>query len=269
MAPCRGAGHPGFLLAVGMLPADAPCKKSHREIIGASPLAFTSTHLCGRSFIHDRYRLVYEMDFEWPDELKALCHEAETFALDVTRDSAFPEDSWILGFDRQVSLELGRRGWIGMTWPVKYGGHERTALERFVVSEQLIRHGAPISASWFADRQIGPSILTYGSESQKQRWIPDMAAGRSMWCIGMSEPSAGSDVSAISTRAIEVNDAWTVTGQKLWTSGAAEADWCYCIARTEVAGAPHAGLSDLVIDMRSPGITVGAHQGYDWQSALL
>ena len=196
------------------------------------------------------------MDFGLPPELDALQQEAAEVAREGARRSPFPEDSWIVGFDPEFTRELARRGWIGMTWPAEEGGHGRSVLERFVVYEQLIKHGAPIAAGWLADRQMGPSLLQFGTPEQRQRWIPGIVAGVSMWCIGMSEPDAGSDLASLRTQAVRDGDTWIVNGQKLWTSGAAQADWCYLIARTDPDAPKHAGLSEFVVDMRSPGIEV-------------
>ncbi|HEY8524297.1 MAG TPA: acyl-CoA dehydrogenase family protein [Acidimicrobiales bacterium] len=196
------------------------------------------------------------MDFVLGEELEALRDEA----LEVGRAAAarveVPEDSWIIGHDRAFAEELGKRGWLGMTWPVEHGGGGRSPLERFVVFEALIATGAPIAAAWFADRQMGPSLLQFGNDEQRRRWLPGIIEGTSMWCIGMSEPDAGSNVAGIRTRAERDGDAWIVNGQKIWTSGAADADWCYCICRTDPDAAPHEGLSELIIDMRSPGVSV-------------
>ena len=196
------------------------------------------------------------MDFALSPELAALADEAEAVALEAAKASAFPEDSWIVGHAPDFTRELGKRGWIGMTWPVEEGGHGRSVLERFVVYEQLIKHGAPIAAGWFADRQMGPSLLQFGTPEQRRRWIPGIVAGESMWCIGMSEPDAGSDVASLRTRAERDGDDWIVSGQKVWTSGAAFADWCYLIARTDPDAPKHAGLSEFVVDMHAPGIEV-------------
>ncbi|CAN5819439.1 acyl-CoA dehydrogenase family protein [soil metagenome] len=173
-------------------------------------------------------------------------------------DHLVPEDAWIVGHAPPFSRELAKRGWLGMTWPVAEGGQGRSPLERFVVFEALIAHGAPVAASWFADRQIGPTLLACGSPEQRRRWLPDIVAGTSAWCIGMSEPDAGSDVASLRTRAEPDGDAFVVNGGKVWTSGAAIADWCYLIARTDrdPATPGHRALSELVVDMATPGITV-------------
>src|SRR4051812_4667854 len=169
---------------------------------------------------------------------------------------AGPDDSWLIGHDADFARELGDRGWLGMTWPAEYGGHERSPLERFVVFEQLIGAGAPIAAAWFADRQIGPTLLRYGNDEQRAEWLPGILAGTSAWCIGMSEPDAGSNVAGISTRAVRDGDSYVVNGQKIWTSGAAHSDWCYLIARTDPEARPHEGLSEFIVDMHGPGVTV-------------
>lgn len=196
------------------------------------------------------------LGFRLPPEVAALRDEAVALAEAWTAEHGVVDDAWLVGTSEAFSIELGRRGWLGMTWPVSEGGHGRTALERFVVFEALIAHGAPVAASWFADRQIGPTLLEYGTPEQRRRWLPEIVEGRSRWCIGMSEPDAGSDVASLRTRAERDGDTWVVDGAKVWTSGAATADWCYLICRTDPDAAPHRGLSELVVDMRSPGIEV-------------
>lgn len=196
------------------------------------------------------------MDFAWPDDLRVLQAEAADVAARHAGDLAIFEDSWIVGTSRPFSEELADRGWLGMTWPAEWGGHERSALERFAVFETLIARGAPVASSWFADRQIGPTLLQFGTDVQRRQHLPDMVAGRSAWCIGMSEPDAGSDVASLRTRAERHGDQWIVNGQKVWTSGAKEADWCYLIARTDPDAPPHAGLSELILDMHAPGVRV-------------
>jgi len=199
------------------------------------------------------------MDFALPPELQSLAEEAAALAARWSASRPFPEDSWIVGHDEALAKDLAARGWIGMTWPAEDGGGGRSALERFVVVEQLIAGGAPIAAVWFADRQMGPTLLQFGTPEQRQRWLPGIRSGESMWCIGMSEPDNGSDVAGLRTRAVPAGDGsgdWIVNGQKVWTSGAAVADWIYLIARTDPDAPPHAGLSEFVVDMRTPGIEV-------------
>lgn len=196
------------------------------------------------------------LDFAVPDHLAELRREAEKYARDVTAELEVTEDSWLVGVSRPVAEELGRRRWLGMTWPTEVGGGGRSPIERFVVFETLIGMGVPLASCWFADRQIGPTLLQYGTPAQRERWLPGILEGRSAWCIGMSEPDAGSDVASLRTRAVVDGDHVVVDGQKVWTSGAAEADWCYLVARTDPDAPPHRGLSEFVVDMSSPGIEV-------------
>ncbi len=196
------------------------------------------------------------MDFELDPALMALQAEAEVVGRRAVAGREIHEDSWIVGTSRQLSLELAERGWLGMTWPTEVGGGGRSSLERFVVFETLISLGAPVATSWFADRQIGPTLLQFGTSEQQARFLPDIIAGRSAWSIGMSEPDAGSDVAAIRTRAERAGDDWLVTGTKVWTSGAVDADFCYLIVRTDPDAPPHAGLSELIVDLHAPGVTI-------------
>ncbi len=196
------------------------------------------------------------MDFAFPPELAPLAAEAAEVASKAAAMREFREDSWLVGNDAEFARELGARGWLGMTWPKAWGGHGRSRMERFVVFEAMISHGAPIASAWFADRQIGPTLLQFGTDEQRKRYLPGLIDGTAAWSIGMSEPDAGSDVSAVRTRAVRDGDTYVVDGQKIWTSGAAHADFIYLIARTDPDAPPHAGLSEFVVDLHSPGITI-------------
>ena len=165
-------------------------------------------------------------------------------------------DSWINGHSRQFSRVLAAEGWIGMTWPAEFGGGGRPGIERIIMAEEMISAGAPVAASWFADRQMGPAIYTYGTAAQRAELLPGMLSGEAAWCIGMSEPDAGSDLASLNTAAVRDGDHYLVNGQKIWTSGAAGADYCYLICRTDSSGPPHRGLSELVVPMGLDGIEV-------------
>ena len=159
--------------------------------------------------------------------------------------------------DRAFSAKLARRGWLGMALPARYGGHDRSAVDRFVVTEELLRWGAPVGHHWVADRQTGPIINRFGSEEQKQRFLPAICRGELSFAIGMSEPEAGSDLAAVRTRATRVDGGWVVNGTKVWTSGAHESDWFVVLCRTgEASEDRHAGLSQLIVDLRSDGLTI-------------
>jgi alkylation response protein AidB-like acyl-CoA dehydrogenase len=199
------------------------------------------------------------MDFAWSPELLELGAAAARVGRKLAARRRIREDGWLMGHDPEVALVLAEHGWLGMTWPTSVGGGGRSPLERFVVFEALIGEGAPLATAYFADRQVGPTLLQYATSDQQERWLPDILAGTSMWCIGMSEPDAGSDVASLSTRAQPDPDrpgGWRVSGSKVWTSGAVHAGWCYLIARTDPDARPHAGLSEFVVDMATPGIEV-------------
>lgn len=165
-------------------------------------------------------------------------------------------DSWINGHSREFSKVLAAEGWIGMTWPTSVGGGGRPGIERVIMAEEMISAGAPVAASWFADRQMGPSIYTYGTDRQKAEFLPGMLSGEATWCIGMSEPDAGSDLASVKTAAVRDGADYVVNGQKIWTSAAAGADYCYLICRTDGSGPPHRGVSELIVPMGLPGVEV-------------
>jgi alkylation response protein AidB-like acyl-CoA dehydrogenase len=168
-------------------------------------------------------------------------------------------DTWLGGVDPAFSRKLGERGWLGMTWPRQYGGHERSAMERYAVTEELLAAGAPVAAHWIADRQSGPNLLKFGTERQRQEILPRIAAGECFFVIGMSEPDSGSDLASIRTRAVRNGDGnWVVNGAKIWTSNAHHSHYAITLVRTSPADPAdrHAGLSQLLVDLSLPGITV-------------
>lgn len=166
-------------------------------------------------------------------------------------------NSWMVSADPDFSRMLGARGFIGLTIPTEYGGQGRSAMDRFVVNEELLAAGAPIAAHWIADRQMVPSILRHGTEAQKRRYLPGIAAGETYFAIGMSEPDSGSDLASVRTRAEPTAGGWRINGTKLWTSGAHFADAMVVLARTEKLGENrHAGLSQFIVDLPNPGITI-------------
>ncbi|ORW04775.1 acyl-CoA dehydrogenase family protein [Mycobacterium kyorinense] len=156
---------------------------------------------------------------------------------------------------RDFSAALAERGWIGMAVPTRYSGRDATAVDRFVVVEELLRWGAPVGHHWVADRQIAPVLLRYGTEEQKHWLLPRICRGELCFCIGMSEPDAGSDLASVRTRGVRDAGGWRVSGAKVWTSNAMHADYMIALCRTG-EGERHAGLSRFLIDMRSPGVTV-------------
>ena len=198
------------------------------------------------------------LDFALRPEWKVLRERARAVAEQGVAAYGRWNDSWINGHCKAFSQVLAAEGWIGMTWPVEVGGYGRPGIERIIMAEQMISAGAPIAASWFADRQMGPAIYTYGTSEQRAAFLPGILTGEDAWCIGMSEPDAGSDLASLKTSAVRDGSEYIVNGQKIWTSGAASADYCYLICRTERSGPPHKGLSELIVPMGLPGIEVRA-----------
>jgi alkylation response protein AidB-like acyl-CoA dehydrogenase len=162
------------------------------------------------------------------------------------------------GFDREFSRRVGERGWIGMTWPKAYGGRERSFLERYVVLEEMLAAGAPVSAHWVADRQSGPLLLRFGTEAQRQKILPGIVRGELAFAIGMSEPDSGSDLASIRARATKVDGGYVVNGTKVWTTNAHLSDYLIGLFRTQlVPDRKHEGLTQFLVDLRStPGITI-------------
>ena len=162
-----------------------------------------------------------------------------------------------MNFDPGFSRKLAERGWVGMTMPRAYGGGDATAFERFVVSEELLAAGAPVSAHWIADRQSAPLILRHGTEAQKQAFLPGICRGELHFCIGMSEPESGSDLASVKTRADRQPDGrWTLNGRKVWTTNAHRCQAMIALVRTEPGSERQAGLSQLIVDLSAPGIDI-------------
>lgn len=192
--------------------------------------------------------------------LDALRLEVRDFLAQAQAAGRFRSDcdSWLAGFDPAFSAELAARGWVGMAIPEEYGGRGRGTLERYVVIEELLQAGAPIAAHWIADRQIAPALLRFGTEKQKQTYLPRIASATAFFGLGMSEPDAGSDLAAIRTKATRTDDGWRLSGSKLWTSGGHHAHAMVVLARTEPVdpAARHGGMSQFIVELPSPGITI-------------
>ncbi|AFM18142.1 acyl-CoA dehydrogenase [Mycolicibacterium chubuense NBB4] len=190
----------------------------------------------------------------------ALRHEVRAFLAEQIAAGAFTPavDAWLTGWDEDFTAALAARGWLGMTVPFEYGGHGRSFLERFAVTEELLAAGAPVAAHWIADRQIVPSLLKYGTEAQKTHFLPRIVRGECFFAIGMSEPDSGSDLASVRTRAERVDGGWTLTGTKVWTSGAHLAHAFIALVRTAPVDPAHrhAGLSQFIVDLRGPGVDI-------------
>jgi alkylation response protein AidB-like acyl-CoA dehydrogenase len=194
---------------------------------------------------------------ELTDTELALRDEVRSFLDEYLAPGTYtPGLGMAAGADKELSRALGARGWLGMALPVEYGGKDASVVERFVVVEELLSRGAQIEQHWTADRQSGLTINRYGTEEQKRTLLPLICSGEAAFCIGMSEPDSGSDLSSVKTRAVKVDGGYRLTGTKIWTSNAHFCDWMICLVRTSEAEDRHAGLSQFIVDMASPGLSV-------------
>jgi acyl-CoA dehydrogenase len=167
-------------------------------------------------------------------------------------------DSWLGEWDEEFSARLGEAGYVGLTIPKRYGGHGLGHLHRYVVAEELIAAGAPVAAHWTADRQVAPGLLNFGTEEQRERMLPRIAAGRFYSSIGMSEHGAGSDLAAVATKAVRTDGGWRLSGTKVWTSGAHHAHQIVVLARSSPPSSKHrhAGFSQFLVPCDSDGVRI-------------
>ncbi|WP_087972377.1 acyl-CoA dehydrogenase family protein [Oceanobacillus rekensis] len=197
---------------------------------------------------------------EFTDEQVKFRKEVRKFLEDARDSGTFESkcDSWLSGYDPEFSRKIGSQGWIGMTWPKKYGGSEQSAIERYIVIEELLAIGAPVAAHWFADRQTGPLFLRYGTEKQKEFFLPKITEGSCYFSLGMSEPNSGSDLASISTRAEKTDGGWILNGSKTWTSGAHHSHYMIVLCRTAPKDPKyrHGGMSQIIVDLTSPGVSI-------------
>ena len=193
-----------------------------------------------------------------PPEDEALRAPVRAFLEIALRD--VPPDvrsrSW-LGFDAEFSRALARQGWIGLTLPKAYGGAGRSGFARFVLLEELLAAGAPVSAHWIADRQTAPLILRFGTDAQRDFYLPKIVRGEAFFCIGMSEPDTGSDLAGVRTRAVPNAGGWLLNGRKIWTTNAHRSHYMVALVRTSGSAQDrHKGLSQVIVDLTLPGVTV-------------
>ncbi len=198
------------------------------------------------------------MDFRFTEEQDKFRREVRDFLEEELRQGNFEPgcDAWIIGHSPEFTKKVAQRGWIGITWPVEYGGQERSYIDRLIITEEMLRYGAPAACHWFADRQIGGSILHYGTEEQKRELLPRIMRGEVYVGLGMSEPEAGSDLASLQTRAVEKGDDFIIDGQKVWTSGGSFMNCIYLVARTDPEAPKHKGISEFFFDLDFPGITI-------------
>lgn len=199
------------------------------------------------------------MDFKFTKEQDAFREEVSTFLRNEIKQGLWKSeiDGWIMGYDPQFTKRVSSKGWIGLTWPKEYGGQGKSFVYRIILTEEMLRYGAPAACHWFADRQIGGSVLKHGTEEQKRFYLPQIIKGEMYVGLGMSEPESGSDLASLKTRAIMKDSYYQVDGGKTWTSGGKHMNWLYLLARTNPDVAKHKGLSEFVIPINLPGMTTG------------
>jgi alkylation response protein AidB-like acyl-CoA dehydrogenase len=198
------------------------------------------------------------MDFRFTEEQQKFRQEVRSYLEDEMKRGLWQPtcDAWIMAYDPEFTKRIAARGWIGLTWPKEYGGQGRSFVDRLILTEEMLRCGAPAACHWFADRQIGGGIVHYGTDEQKKEILPKILRGEAYVGLGMSEPEAGSDLASLKTRAVEDGDDYVIDGQKVWTSGGSHMNWIYLVARTDPNAVKHRGISEFVFETSLPGIDV-------------
>lgn len=202
------------------------------------------------------------MDFDYSPQEEAFRQELRTW-LDANPPDGYDpdtfelidqEDRFRVKFDWQKKLHAA--GWVGIHWPQEYGGRGATIMEQTIYQQELARVRAPGFANPLGISLVGPTLMHWGTDEQKERFIPNILSADEVWCQGYSEPGSGSDLASLQTRAVDDGDTFVVNGQKVWTSFAHKADYCILLARTDPDAPKHKGISYLLVDMHAPGVTV-------------
>lgn len=202
------------------------------------------------------------MDFRFTPEQEAFRQEVNGFLQSVLtpdfrrRLHEGGDERLYGGFSQEFSKKLASKGWIGIDWPPEYGGLGKGPMERLIINEALLLHDAPIGYHILGERQTGPSIIRHGTEEQRRELLPKITGADVSFCLGLSEPEAGSDLANVQTRATIDGDHYVINGQKIWMSFGHRADLCGLVVRTDPNVPKHKGISMIIVDMKSPGITI-------------
>ncbi len=198
------------------------------------------------------------MDFRFSAEQEAFRSGVRGFLEDEIARGAFKPmcDAWIQGFSPEFTRKVAQKRWIGLSWPKEHGGQGRSNVDRFILTEEMLRYGAPTALHWFADRQIGRAVMHFGNEEQKREYLPRILRGEAYVGLGLSEPQAGSDLASVQLRATEDGDSYIFNGQKMWTSCARYMNYIYLVARTDPTAPKHRGISEFILPVNVPGITI-------------
>jgi len=228
----------------------------HRRGPLTAPAAFRSSpRRCRMLFLQPDFAVPCVGDRTAPLRLEVR----EFIAAEIASGRISPRcNSWTEGLDPDFSRRLGERGWIGYHWPTQYGGRGGSAFDTLTINEELLAAGAPVGAHWIAARQSAPLLMRFGSEAQRELFLPRIAAGTTYFAIGMSEPDVGSDLASVRSRAERAGDSWVLNGRKVWTSGAHLCHYAIVLCRTAPADprSRHAGLSQLIVDLKAPGVNI-------------
>jgi alkylation response protein AidB-like acyl-CoA dehydrogenase len=201
---------------------------------------------------------VERLDFEFTPAQAAFRREVRSFLEDEIQKGSFQPacNGWVQGYDWNFTRKVAAQGWLGLTWPTEYGGQGKSQIYRLVLTEELLRCGAPAACHWVAEVIIGRAIYTHGTAEQKQELLPKILKGEVCVGLAMSEPDSGSDLASLKLRATEDGDYYILNGQKMWTTGAGYMTHIYLLARTDVAVPKQKGISAFIVDRSLPGITV-------------
>jgi alkylation response protein AidB-like acyl-CoA dehydrogenase len=197
---------------------------------------------------HAKFRREFRawLEANLPDDLKV--EDAQDSRVAPDRETLEKRIAW--------QKKMHAAGWVGISWPREYGGRGASFMQQVIFDEEYFRAHAPILPGHSAINLLGPTLIQLGTEAQKKRHLPAILAGDERWCQGFSEPGAGGDLASLRTRAVDMGDHFVVNGQKVWTSGAHFADWCFLLVRTDPDAPKHQGITYLLVDMKTPGITV-------------
>jgi alkylation response protein AidB-like acyl-CoA dehydrogenase len=199
------------------------------------------------------------MDFNWTEEESAFRKELRAFLdtlVPADYDSfALSEEEWAANSKRFCG-QLAERGYLTPSWPAEYGGRDASAFEQVIVAEEMVLHGEPRALQYMSVNYIGPTIMMAGTAEQKDYYLRRISRGDVLWCQGFSEPDSGSDLASLRTRAVRDGDEFVINGEKIWTSGAEVADFCFLLARTDPGAPKHRGLSLFLVPVDTPGLEV-------------
>jgi alkylation response protein AidB-like acyl-CoA dehydrogenase len=197
------------------------------------------------------------VDFSFTDDQNRFRQEVRDFLEEEIRKGYWQPtcDAWVQSFAPEFTKRVAQRGWIGLTWPKEYGGQQRSHVDRLILTEEMLRYGAPAACHWFGDRQVGGAILSFGSDELKKEFLPRIVKGEAYFGLGMSEPGAGSDLASLQTRAVEDGDYYVINGQKTWASCASFAQYFDVYVRTDPDAPKHRGITEFIVCAQSAGLS--------------